>query len=314
MPASGVITKNEIADRMTRSLDQCGSLVITPPPLPRDYDKDSVDLRLGCYFFMPRGHRAPCFCPGRTPAEHLYEEEYIPLGSYLVLPAHSTVLGATLEYIKLPFDMAGQILTKSSWARTFITIETAPWVPPLYRGCLTLEIANASNTPIVLYPGVKIAQLVFLRTSTTRKAGNWDLIEGTYIGPVRPEPGDIRGPGESLKDLNVNRDEIMLPFEQPAGWLADVAATIIIEYREKLLETKAGKTVGMVFDKNASEGRRQFVQWVKEEFELERPWQNQDGVAMLADVYKWIVSNRLHLPPSKLLNNEIARTQAALKK
>lgn len=144
---------------------------------------------------------------------HLYAEQYVPFGSYLVLPAHHTVLGCTLEYIKLPSDVSGQILTKSSWARTFITIETAPWIHPLYRGCLTLEIANVSNAPIVLYPGFKIAQLVLLTTMVDTAKNDEDRIEGTYIGPVRPEPADLKSPRDALKGLRIGQDDMTYPFD-----------------------------------------------------------------------------------------------------
>lgn len=204
-----------MAKRMALPPHELEALFITPPPFPQDFDVDSVDLRLGRHFFVPKGHRAPCFCPGLTEPEHLYDEQYIPMGTYLVLSAHSTILGATLEFIKLPCDMAGQILTKSSWARTFITIETAPWIHPLYRGCLTLEIANASNTPIVLYPGVKIAQLVLLGTESSRIRK--DRIGGSYIGPVRPEPGIIAPPDKFLPPLGVQENDIVYPFESSAS-------------------------------------------------------------------------------------------------
>jgi dUTPase len=147
---------------------------------------------------------------------HLYAEQYVPFGSYLVVPAHHTVLGCTLEYIKLPSDVSGQILTKSSWARTFITIETAPWIHPLYRGCLTLEIANVSNAPIVLYPGVKVAQLVLLNTMVDTVEDGKDRIEGTYIGPVRPEPADLKPPHEALngpRGLRIERDDMAYPCD-----------------------------------------------------------------------------------------------------
>ncbi len=136
----GVLTKKDIEDRLERQIYEPSSLIITP--YPEKVDSDSIDLRLGNHFFVPRGHRAPCFVPGLTSPLHLYSEQHIPMGSYLVIPAHHTVLGSTLESIKMPSDVSGEILTKSSWARTFISIETAPWIHPLYRGCLTLEIAN----------------------------------------------------------------------------------------------------------------------------------------------------------------------------
>ncbi len=210
----GVLTEDDMKRRLRLGLDEPQSLVITPTPPKGDRDKDAVDLRLGSCFFIPRGHRSPCFIPGMSKTPHLYAEQYVPFGSYLVLPAHHTVLGCTLEYIKLPSDVSGQILTKSSWARTFITIETAPWIHPLYRGCLTLEIANVSNAPIVLYPGVKVAQLVLLNTMVDTTEDGKDRIEGTYIGPVRPEPADLKPPHEALKGLRIERDDMTYPFDE----------------------------------------------------------------------------------------------------
>jgi dCTP deaminase len=94
-------------------------------------------------------------------------------------------LGATLEFIKLPFDVSGLILTKSSVARSFIVIETAPWIHPNYRGCLTLEIANVSNTPVLLFPGLPIGQLILMNVIEAEPA---DVLTSTYFGPIYPEP------------------------------------------------------------------------------------------------------------------------------
>jgi dCTP deaminase len=85
----------------------------------------------------------------------------------------------------MPFDVSGQILTKSSVARAFVVIETAPWIHPNYRGCLTLEIANVSNTPVLLYPGLPIAQLILLEVEGAKPTS---VLTGTYFGPVYPEP------------------------------------------------------------------------------------------------------------------------------
>jgi dCTP deaminase len=204
-----ILTKQKIEERLkwteTERFDD-QSLVITPKPCK--IGEDSIDLRLGCSFFVPRGDRIPCFIPGITPSETMYHEQYIPVGSFLVVPAHHTILGATLEYIRLPSNVSGEVLTKSSWARTFITIETAPWIHPLYRGCLTLEIANVSNTPIVLYSGTPIAQLVLISTSDNIDPDNRDPISGTYIGPIRPEPAQLKDPLSELKWA----EQMHLPF------------------------------------------------------------------------------------------------------
>src|ERR1035437_4934866 len=156
-----VLSKDEIITRIRLRVENPESLVITPLLDPEGFDQDSVDLRLGTHFLMPQVPPEPYVdLAGHERTNQTYLQLHAPLGSYFVLPAHQTVLGATLEFVKLPFDVSGEILTKSSIARTFIMIETAPWIHPSYRGCLTLEIANVSNTAIILYPGIPIGQLV----------------------------------------------------------------------------------------------------------------------------------------------------------
>ncbi len=161
-----VLSKERILDRLRKLVEDRTELVITPL-LNRDaaIDADSVDLRLGCHFFLPKLLQQPYFSPDETSSTSLHERVHVPLGRYLVVPAHQTILGATLEFIKLPHDVSGEILTKSSVARTFIVVETAPWIHPEYRGCFTLEIANVSNTPVLLYPGRLIGQLIITKGS-----------------------------------------------------------------------------------------------------------------------------------------------------
>jgi dCTP deaminase len=113
-----------------------------------------------------------------------------------------------LEFIKLPHDLAGEILTKSSVARTFTVIETAPWIHPNYRGCLTLEIANGSNTPILLYPGRRIGQLILMEITDGADARMTRSVEegalnSTYFGPVFPEPPEFKDPNRDLKAIGV---------------------------------------------------------------------------------------------------------------
>src|SRR5690348_14673481 len=155
-----VLGKTEIEKRRAFPPQQRRSLVITPLLDPGAISADAVDLRLGTNFLLPRGFQEPFYSLDRRSASSLHTRLHVPLGQFLVIPSHQTVLGSTLEFIKLPHDVSAEVLTKSSVARTFVLIETAPWVHPEYRGCLTLEIANVSNTPVLLYPGRPIAQLI----------------------------------------------------------------------------------------------------------------------------------------------------------
>src|SRR5579863_9962643 len=113
-----VLARKEIETRLVLEITDPKSLVITPL-LEKDsaFDADAVDLRLGCYFLLPKLSSHPYYSAGEEECSSFHTRVYVPLGNFLVVPAHETVLGATLEFIKLPFDISGQILTKSSVAR-----------------------------------------------------------------------------------------------------------------------------------------------------------------------------------------------------
>src|SRR5229473_5176677 len=209
-----VLSKKEILDRMEKfRVNEKENLVITPL-LYKDksdiFDADSVDLRLGCHFLLPKTLDQPFFSPDRSSATSLHVRVHVPLGQFLVVPAHQTILGATLEFIKLPSDVSGEVLTKSSVARTFIVVETAPWIHPLYRGCLTLEIANVSNTPVLLYPGRPICQLVLMRiVPPTQDASIQPDVsiqpDKNYFGPVYPEAPKFADPQDDLLEIGVTQ-------------------------------------------------------------------------------------------------------------
>jgi dCTP deaminase len=196
-----VLSENRIKERMRLPITNPASFVVTPFLNPDKFDLDSLDLRLGTHFLLPQIPPEPFYYPSRTVASgHL--RVHVPIGAYIVVPAHQTVLGVTLEFIKLPFDVCGEILTKSSVARTFIVIETAPWIHPFYRGCLTLEIANVSNTPLLLYPGRLIGQLILMDVDSPTQPTK---MSGSYLGPVYPEPPKFKDPWQDLKDIGITR-------------------------------------------------------------------------------------------------------------
>jgi len=185
-----VLSAEIIKERLRRPVSDVESIRITPL-LEEKFDRDSVDLRLGCYFRLATITSIECLKPyASDEAEEQYAElihrPYGREGSTLILQPHHAVLAGTLEYIKMPADASGEILTKSSWARYFVSIASAPWIHPLYRGCLTLEITNLGNVPVALPVGKPIAQLVFVRVEGQAKVKK-DMLEGSYAGAVMPE-------------------------------------------------------------------------------------------------------------------------------
>src|SRR5260370_24442337 len=212
-----VLSRKEILHRMEKfGVRDRRNLVITPLLYKKKsdvFDADSVDLRLGCYFLLLKTLDQPFFSPDKDSATYLHVKVHVPLGRFLVVPAHQTILGGTLEFIKLPRDVAGQVLTKSSVARTFIIVETAPWIHPQYRGCLTLEIANVSNTPVLLYPGRLICQLVLMHVVKEKSTQSSKPVGGdpeedampdkSYFGPVYPEAPHFGDPQDDLLRIGV---------------------------------------------------------------------------------------------------------------
>lgn len=206
-----VQSRQKIQDRMRLPIDNPGGLVITPILDPDSaFDADSVDLRLGCHFLLPKSQQ-PVYSPDENSASSLHDHIHVPWGRYLVVPAHQTILGATLEFVKLPYDLSGEILTKSSVARTFILIETAPWIHPLYRGCLTLEIANVSNTPVLLYPGRLIGQLILM---SVEGAEVTPRLDPSYFGPTRPEAPKFKNPAAELHVLGIRKVSMLRQHDE----------------------------------------------------------------------------------------------------
>jgi len=196
-----ILSRNLIQERLRLTIDEPASLVVTPLLQKESaFSGDALDMRLGSHFLISQSSPQPFFDPNLKVTAASNRHVHVPLGDFIVVPAHQTILGATLEFIKLPYDVAGQILTKSSIARTFMVIETAPWIHPMYRGCLTLEIANVSNTPLLIYPGMPIGQLVLMSIDGAQVESK---LKGTYLGPVYPEPPTLKKPKQELGKLGL---------------------------------------------------------------------------------------------------------------
>ena len=78
------------------------------------------------------------------------------------LPPHGYVLGVSMERFHMPDDVAAICLTKSTYARCGILLNTTP-LEPGWTGYLTLEIANLTDLAIRVYTGEGIAQVMFFK-------------------------------------------------------------------------------------------------------------------------------------------------------
>jgi dCTP deaminase len=119
---------------------------------------------------------------------NLLKSQYVPFGSRFILHPQSFVLGATLEWIRLPSNLAGYVVGRSSWGRRGLIIATAAGVHPGFTGCLTLELTNVGEIPIVIKPGMTICQL-FLHTVDSKSP---ETDKSPFVCSRRPSLGKIK--------------------------------------------------------------------------------------------------------------------------
>ncbi len=82
---------------------------------------------------------------------------------YWLLPPHSYALGVTVETFKMPRNVIGFCLGKSSYARSGLIVNATP-LEPGWRGRLVLEFSNSADLPVRIYANEGIAQVIFFES------------------------------------------------------------------------------------------------------------------------------------------------------
>jgi dCTP deaminase len=93
-------------------------------------------------------------CPTRDP-----EELHAP--SIKLFPGE-VVLASSMEYVRIPRDVACDLKLKSTLGRLWINHSLAGWCDPGFEGEITLELQNLGPQPFILEAGRRIAQLIFI--------------------------------------------------------------------------------------------------------------------------------------------------------
>jgi dCTP deaminase len=71
------------------------------------------------------------------------------------------ILGSTVERFMIPDNVVARVEGKSSWAREFLTVHSAGFVDPGFKGDITLELKNDGHKWLTLRAGMMIAQVSF---------------------------------------------------------------------------------------------------------------------------------------------------------
>lgn len=85
-------------------------------------------------------------------------------GKVCIIPPNSFVLGKSVEYFRIPRDVLGICLGKSTYARCGIVVNVTP-LEPMWEGFVTVEISNTTPLPAKVYANEGICQVVFIKGS-----------------------------------------------------------------------------------------------------------------------------------------------------
>jgi dCTP deaminase len=150
-----------LSDGTIVELVDAGRITVEPWD-PAMVQPASIDLRLGDSFRVFHNHRATAI-DLRDPPLNLTEEVVVAQGEPFALHPGDFCLGRTLEWVRIPDDIVARIEGKSSLGRLGLIVHaTAGFCDPGFEGTLTLELNNLTRIPILLRPGLPIAQLSFM--------------------------------------------------------------------------------------------------------------------------------------------------------
>lgn len=158
-----------LSDRDIRAALKSGRIVVKPKPkLEEQLGSSSLDLRLGYHFRVFKHRRKPYVDPfDPETMEGMTEEITISKKEPYVIQPGEFCLASILEWVELPDDLAARIDGRSSLGRLGLVIHsTAGHIDPGFKGAITMELSNIGMMPILLYPKMRICQLVFEPLST----------------------------------------------------------------------------------------------------------------------------------------------------
>lgn len=122
----------------------------------------SYDLALGNVITKAMHESGDLIDPFKD-SEVEYFSHYLAQGAKFILRPGEFVLAATQERVSLNNMTVARVEGKSSLGRLGLLIHaTAGFIDPGFDGTITLELANLAAAPIVLHPGMRIAQISFM--------------------------------------------------------------------------------------------------------------------------------------------------------
>lgn len=155
-----------LSDRTIKRMIEENKLIENPEDIENCLQPGSYDIRLGNQFKSIKPNEDEII------DNHLiidpkndirYKTVSLKEDQFFLLPSKTFVLAVTKEIINLPKDISAFVEGRSSIGRMGLFIQNAGWIDSGFRGTITLELFNATDYDIKIYPNMRIGQIVFCK-------------------------------------------------------------------------------------------------------------------------------------------------------
>lgn len=112
--------------------------------------------------------------------KHFDEKSFVDIKDqgYVLIPPNSFALTRSVEYLRIPKNVLGLCIGKSTYARCGIIVNVTP-LQPAWEGYLIIEISNTTPLPAKIYANEGIAEILFFESDEIAEKSYKDL-SGIY--------------------------------------------------------------------------------------------------------------------------------------
>jgi len=157
----------------------------------------SIDLRIDEKAKI-RKDTEPLILADNPDLENIYEE--VNLAKGFRLKPGQYLYANTVENVKIPNDMCGILLSRSTFARLGLILPISQYANPSYEGHLPIVIFNASPVEVEIPPYYKVMQMLLLKVDGEAKKYKEQIDPKYYKEKNIPAP---------QLDKNYNVEEIL---------------------------------------------------------------------------------------------------------
>ena len=181
-----------LSDKDIRKRIESNSIEFDPiPNLEEQLGPASLDLRLGKRIReLANRFKGPINPKEKNTIEGSTELTEVRKNFYL--QKDDVILAETKELIRMPNNLCANVEGRSSLGRLFLGIHsTAGFVDPGFKGRITLELKNDGNRPVILFPGMRICQIIFKTMNSEVEVGYGSKSNSKYQNDDGPAESKI---------------------------------------------------------------------------------------------------------------------------